>query len=372
VFWVQILMSSEEIHVKRVKVVVSDFHLGSGHRNPDGSINILEDFFHDREFIEFLEFYSSGTYEDADVELIINGDFFNLLMIDYREAEPEIVTELCAYRRMQKIMDGHLAMMNAMKHFASLPLKRVTFVMGNHDPGILFPSIQDLIRQYVGLETKFVLDSYEFDGIYIEHGNQYEVANAFDRSEYFLTKNLPEPILNQPWGTYFLVHVVNGIKRKRRHFDKVLPFSNYLRWLIIYDLRFFFKIAWKIILFFFISRFKNDPRRNTSFRQTLEILLEAPVFPDLDEAAEKILLTRQDIRVVIFGHNHRPTFKEVLPGKQYINTGTWNEMTHLDLDRLGTRLQCTFALIEYFEAGPQATLKVWKGKPRRSVEADVA
>lgn len=359
---------------KKIKLVVSDFHLGAGHRNPDGSVNILEDFFHDREFIEFLEYYSTGDFEDAEVELILNGDFFNLLMIDFEEPDPDVVTELIAIRRMRRIMEGHKAVMNALRYFHSLPKKSISFVMGNHDPGILFPSVQDLIRSYVGEDTRFFLDFYFFDGIYIEHGNRYEVANSFDRSKYFLTKNLPEPVLNQPWGTYFLVHVINTVKRNKPHFDKVLPFGTYLKWLLLYDKRFFLKIFWMILRFFFTSRFRNDPRRNTSFRQTLKILLEAPVFPDLDDAAERILLTRDDVHTVIFGHNHRPTHRQFAPGKEYINTGTWNEMTHLDLDRLGTRLVCTFALIEYEETQtkPRVSLKVWNGKRRLCIEADVA
>jgi UDP-2,3-diacylglucosamine pyrophosphatase LpxH len=313
----------------RMKLVVSDFHLGAGHRNRDGSVNILEDFFHDREFIEFIQYFSSGANENAEVELILNGDFFNLLMIDFDEVDPDVLTELVVLRRMKRIMDGHRATMNALKYFQSLPGKSLTFVMGNHDPGILFPSVQELIRLNTGESTRFFLESYEFDGIYIEHGNQYEVANRFDRSRYFLTEGLPEPILNQPWGTLFLVHVINDIKRRKPHFDKVLPFGSYLKWLLIYDFRFGIRVIFKILKFFFKSKFLKDPRRKNALRHTLKILLEAPVFPDLDASAEQILMTREDIHTVIFGHNHRPVFRQFAPGKEYVNTGTWNEMTHL-------------------------------------------
>lgn len=356
----------------KVKVVVSDFHLGAGHRNPDGSLNILEDFFHDREFIEFIEYFSAGIYESAEVEIIMNGDFFNLLMIDYQEIDPDVITELVALRRMQRIMDGHKATMNALRYFQSMPGKSLTMVMGNHDPGILFPSVQNLIRQYMGENIKFFLEAYEFDGIYIEHGNQYEIANAFDRNQYFLSENLPQPVINQPWGTLFLVHVVNRIKRQKRHFDKVLPFGTYLRWLLLYDPRFGFGVVRKIISFFFRSRFRNDPRRKNSLRQTLKILMEAPLFPDLDEAAERILVTRDDIHTVIFGHNHRPTFRQIAPGKEYVNTGTWNEMTNLEVDRFGSRLLCTFALIEYTGRKPQVSLKIWRGRKKLLAESDVA
>jgi len=359
--------------VSKIKLVVSDFHLGAGHRNRDGSINILEDFFHDREFIEFLQYFSSGVYENAEVELILNGDFFNLLMIDYEEIDPDVITELNALRRMKIIMEGHRATMNALRYFQSLSKKNITFVMGNHDPGILFPSVQELIRSFTGEATRFFLVAYEFDGVYVEHGNQYESSNSFDRNQYFLTEGLPEPVLNQPWGTLFLVQVVNKIKRRKPHFDKVLPFGTYLKWLLLYDFRFGMSVIGKIVSFFFKSRFRTDPRRKTSLRQTFKILLEAPVFPDLDESAEQILETRDDIRTVIFGHNHRPTFRQFGSGKEYINTGTWNEMTHLDVDRLGSRLVCSFALIEYgVGLSPQASLKVWKGKRKLTSEVDVA
>jgi UDP-2,3-diacylglucosamine pyrophosphatase LpxH len=357
---------------RKIKLVVSDFHLGAGHRNPDGSLNILEDFFHDREFIEFIEYFSTSTYEDADVELILNGDFFNLLMIDFDEIDPDVITERVALRRMQRIMDGHKAVMNALRYFAALPRKSLVMVMGNHDPGILYSSVQVLIRSYVGENVRFFLESYEFDGVYIEHGNQYEIANAFDRHQYFLTNHLPQPVINQPWGTLFLVHVVNRIKREKPHFDKVLPFGTYLKWLMIYDSRFGLSVVFKIIRFFFRSRFKNDPRRKNSLAQTFRILKEAPLFPDLDDAAEKILQTRDDIHTVIFGHNHRPIFRRFGPQKSYVNTGTWNSMTNLEVDRLGSRLECTFALIDYSSGRPQVSLKIWRGKRKLTDEADVA
>jgi len=354
---------------------VSDFHLGAGHRNRDGTLNILEDFFHDREFIEFLQHFGSKDYEDFEIELILNGDFFNLLQIDFDEIDADILSELTILRRMRRILDGHRATMNALKFFQSLPGRSVAYVMGNHDPGILFPSVQDLVRESTGEKTRFFIESYAFDGIYVEHGNQYEAANRFERDHYFLTKNIPEPLLNQPWGTVFLVHVVNKIKRRKPHFDKVLPFSDYLKWLLVYDFRFGLSVIFDIVRFFFRSNFKGDLRRNNSLKRSFSILKEAPVFPDLDQAAARILAVRDDIHTVIFGHNHRPTFRQFSPGKEYLNTGTWNSMTHLEIDRLGTRLDCTFVLIDIavgvrervsrFGEGDVRSLEKWTS-PRRS------
>jgi UDP-2,3-diacylglucosamine pyrophosphatase LpxH len=362
--------------VKRFKLVVSDFHLGAGHRKRDGSINLLEDFFHDREFIEFLQYFGSGVYENAEVELILNGDFFNLLQVDYDEVDPEVITELVALRRMKVIMEGHRATMNALKHFQSLEGKSLTLVMGNHDPGILFPSVQDLIVKYTGSRTRFFLEAYEFDGVYVEHGNQYESANQFDRKKYFLTEGLPQPVINQPWGSHFYIQVINKIKRTKPHFDKVLPFWTYLKWTVLYDLRFGLRTIGAMIRFFLETRFSRDPRRSRSLRETFRILFgtsqSTPVSPDLDEAAEKILMTREDIHTVIFGHNHRPVFRQFGEAKEYVNTGTWNQMTHLEIDRLGSQLYCTFAMVEYFDNRPRASLKLWRGRRKSYIETDVA
>lgn len=360
----------------KTKVVVSDFHLGAGHRNLDGSLNILEDFFHDREFIEFLQFLSSGSYEASEVELVINGDFFNLLMIDFEEIDPDIVTELSALRRMTRILEGHKAVMNALKYFQSHENKSVVFIMGNHDPGIVFASVQTLIRQYIGDKTRFYLESYEFDGIHIEHGNQYEPANAFDRRAYLISDGIPEPVLNQPWGSQFYVNFINRIKRRKPHFDKVLPFWTYVKWTLLYDFKFGIRLIAQMIGFFIKTRFMKDPRRSTSFRQTLRILFgtstTSPISPDLGDAAERILMTRDDIHTVIFGHNHRPTYRQFYVGKNYVNTGTWNAMTHLDLERLGTAIFCTFALIEYVGLRPHTSLKVWKGRRKLATEVDLS
>ena len=63
----------------KLKVIVSDFHLGEGQER--GSLNPWENFHHDDKFAELLRYYSTDYYEDEDVELIINGDFFDLLQV---------------------------------------------------------------------------------------------------------------------------------------------------------------------------------------------------------------------------------------------------------------------------------------------------
>ena len=70
---------------RKLKLVLSDLHLGKGMRLPNGAINFLEGFYYDDQFVEFIHYYSSGVYRHHDIELIINGDFFDFLQVDYKE-----------------------------------------------------------------------------------------------------------------------------------------------------------------------------------------------------------------------------------------------------------------------------------------------
>src|SRR6476659_5988066 len=86
----------------RLKLVVSDFHLGKGRYFADGTQNILEDFIYDKEFAEFLTYYRTGKYEEADVELILNGDILNLLQMDSWGVHTHLITERSVIRAVHK------------------------------------------------------------------------------------------------------------------------------------------------------------------------------------------------------------------------------------------------------------------------------
>ena len=107
--------------MRRIKLVVNDFHLGKGVLLKDGTVNILEDFRHGRAFVEFLEYYRSGDFADADVELIINGDFLNLLQIDYLGIHTYLVTEKMVAHFTRAIIAGHSDVFEALRQFAEAP-----------------------------------------------------------------------------------------------------------------------------------------------------------------------------------------------------------------------------------------------------------
>jgi predicted phosphodiesterase len=83
----------------------------------------------------------------------------------------------------------------------------------------------------------------------------------------------------------------------------------------------------------------------------------------LHKEAKRILLTHKDCRIVVFGHTHQHLYMKFAPGKEYFNTGTWNEKISLEVGSLGRTLRLTYVSLEYDKEGtPHGSLKEWKGR----------
>ncbi len=351
--------------MKKIKLVVSDFHLGWGARLANGSLNPQEDFRRGRQFVEFLSYFSSGDYATTEVELVINGDFFNILAIQPGDEAPALITETVALRKLEAILAGHPKVFEALAQFSRSFLHHVVFVVGNHDPGLLFSSFQGRLRALLGERISFHKRVYAVDGIHIEHGNQYFADNRYDEENYFLSDELDEPVVNLPWGSQFLIHFLYPIKAKRPYIDQVFPFSLYLRWALVNDTGFALKVFFKLVWFFLTYRFWQHPNRRSPFRETLRILKEITFSPRLDREAERILKENSACRAVVFGHTHQARHIQLAAGKEYLNTGTWNELISLDVGSTGRTSRLTFGLVEYLESGvPRLSLKEWKGTYR--------
>jgi UDP-2,3-diacylglucosamine pyrophosphatase LpxH len=356
---------------KRIKLVISDLHLGCGLILENGQLNSLEEFYFDEKFAEFLHFYTTGKYADAEVELILNGDIFNFLQIDYRGHFLTVITESMTVELLDRIVRGHPRFFKALRELSAREGSSVTYVVGNHDQGMLWPKAREYLNQVLGTPVRFRSLVYFFDGVHVEHGHMHEAANRLDPRKFFLKRNLPEPILNLPLGSHFFVEVVLRIKHHYPHVDKIRPFDRMIRWAMINE-------PWQMLkgfgsLFRYVAKslFSSDPRRAFPLKQLIQVFLESAVFPDLSEAARRIL---QDDRVhtVIFGHSHVYQYRQWGHDMEYFNTGTWTDLTSLDIASLGKITKLTYVLFEYPEEGdrPRGRLKEWHGYHR--IEEDVA
>ncbi len=348
---------------RRLKLVVSDFHLGKGPYREDGSVNVFEDFRQDGKFAEFLDYHRDGEWEDADVELIVNGDFFNLLSLDLDGRLQDAITERIAVEKTEAILRGHPVVFEALARFARSERRSVLFLMGNHDPGLLFQGVRDAVSRRVGGDHRFLLDGYDFDGVHVEHGMQREPMNAFNPERYFRERN-GEQFLNLPLGSRYIIHVLNEEKAQRPYIDKVAPFSNYYRWAIFNDPTAVLRISARSVHFAISAALQRIPHLDPMpLAELAKRILRYTAFPSLEHEARH-LLARKGYHTVIMGHTHVPLYREYARDKVYLNTGTWNPMTSLDVGSLGRTEQLTYAHVEYVDGRPRARLREWRGISR--------
>ena len=168
----------------------------------------------------------------------------------------------------------------------------------------------------------------------------------------------------------FFVDLVLKIKQEYPHVDKIRPFERMMRWALFNEFRMTLKWIFYLILFFIRMIFSTDSKRTWGIKPLTKIILESAVFPDLSSAAKKIL---EDDRThtVVFGHTHVYQYRQFSDGKEYFNSGTWTDLTSLDISTLGKVTKMTYILIEYPEEKdrPFGRLKEWHGYHR--VEGDV-
>lgn len=361
-----------------LKLVISDVHIGAG--NPAGEFNPYEDFHYDSVMAEFLDHYSTDAFAERDVELIINGDFLDPLKVPINGAFPDRITNNIALLKVSAILNGHPVVTQALRRFVSRPNKSITYIMGNHDMEIAFPSVQQLFRSVVGApdfqdRIRFRVFEPHYDlpgGVRVCHGQQYEALNKVNLQRLFLTRGYAEPILNLPWGSIFLVRVLMPVKAERPYINLVHPFGRYLAVAMLTDTSMALPATARAVYHFFKTRFVEARKRAVSFQQTLRILREeAVVTPDLEVAAVAMFDEDPTLTAIIMGHSHTAKVRRYKKrGAMYINTGTWTKLISLDLPDLGVHTRFTYAVVDYPDAGtkPAVGLFRWFGQQHPYME----
>ena len=355
---------------KKIKIIVSDMHLGNGRILEDGAVNKLEEFFFGEKFAELLDYYTSGPFRDYHVELIINGDFLNFLQVDYRGHFLTVFTEEVSLEILKKIVRGQPEVFESLRKFGANPDHRITYIVGNHDQAMLWPQLRSYLNEVVGVSVHYRSLVYFFDGVHVEHGHMYEAANSVDPKKFFLKKDLPVPILNLPFGSHFFIDFVMKIKEEYPHIDKIRPFRFLIHWGLLHQFWFTIRTSFSLILYFMKFLFIRGSRRHFPMGRVLKVFFESAIFPDLSEPARKIL-NDERIHTVIFGHTHVYQYRQWSHEKEYFNTGTWTELVSLDAKSLGKITKLTYVLVEYPDQAvrPFCRLKEWKGYHR--IEEDI-
>ncbi len=358
------------------KLIISDCHLSAG-RFFEGRFNPHEDFVFDQEMVEFFEYFSTGPYGEGPfgpvrVELILNGDFFDFLNVPFRGEFPEDITEEIALAKLEAAMAAHPKVMAGLRKFASKPNKTVTYLVGNHDAELFFPAVRErIVREWdpegkpVSSKIKVIADRdrIEFEeGLEIRHGNQFEASNQLDFSNPFLKIGDGRTILNIPWGSIYILKIINRMKWERAHLDKIRPVKVFALLGLIFDPVFTLRFIMLSFYYFVKTRVMGRSSTLFGFRRTLQtVFQDRSYFLDLEDQAFEMLVRNPRLHTVVMGHTHLPMHRVYANGRQYLNSGTWTKMVHLDWKYLGEPMHRTFVLVTIRNGEVKAELNQWAG-----------
>jgi UDP-2,3-diacylglucosamine pyrophosphatase LpxH len=354
--------------VKQV-LVLSDLHIGAGHRK--GQVNLYDDFREDARFEQLLARYGNGKHAEDEAHLVLNGDIFDLLKVSVNGQFPDAITERLALMKLDQCVKGHPRVMAALTGFLKNEKNQLTFQPGNHDMEFFFPGVQRYFcKAITGEESHprvhFISETPFFeleDGIQIHHGHQFEAIHTMDFKKLFLTRGHREPILNLPWGSLFILNVINELLEERPYLDKVMPFWPLFVTGILFDTRFSAKLISKTALAYLQARINPVSWQKRPFDNLTKFLRRnVRFFEALDHFAHRIL-KHPSVNVVFMGHTHCEMVRTYPREKIYVNTGSWVPMTNLKLSNLGQSLALHYGLVKWNKAGqPRAALMRWHGK----------
>lgn len=362
---------------EKIILVISDLHLGAGHMIK-GKRNFLEDFHFDNELIEFLQYYSTGEYEDVKVELIINGDFFDFLSVPFVEYfDDEFWSEEASLEKLRMIMRAHSDVLNALKEFIKSDLKKIVYILGNHDAELVFDSLKEEFIEFFSeyrdrIHLSKSLKTYQpVKGVFIQHGHQYEHAHDYDHSESVIENLDGKKFFIPSWGSYYVTNVINKYKQERFFINSVRPIKHFLIHGLLFDTFFTMRFILSNIYYFIMVRFWYFILAKNNFRQLFEsIVKELKLFQDYETLTREFFSTEPDSKVLIVGHSHNPTLRIFSDGTTFINTGTWTKMVNLDLGKWSDDNALTYAKIlvknenfqiNDFEKNVEVDLKKWLG-----------
>jgi predicted phosphodiesterase len=359
-------------------LVISDLHLGAG-RMIRGRRNLLEDFHHDSEFIDFLRYYSSDQFFEREVEIIINGDFLDFLAVPFVEYfDDEFWSEEAAMEKLKMIIHAHKDVFSALRNFLSKPHKKIVYIIGNHDAEMIFDSLKVEFKKAIGDPPvqKFLMRNdlqlyIPVAGVYIQHGHQYEQAHDFVPELSLITAADHKRYFNPPWGSYYVMNVINKYKQERFFINAVRPIKHFLIHGLLFDTFFTVRFILSNIYYFFMVRFWHYFLLKIDWKTILaDLRKELELFQDYESLTRDFFQQKPQAKVLVVGHTHNPIFRLYSDGTTFINTGTWTNMVNLELGHLQHSQALTYAQfdifgtnfdIQDFENHVEVDLKVWTG-----------
>lgn len=286
----------------RLLVVFSDVEMGAGGPH--------DDFPHSDFLGSLLLGYNEGSLASLPVELVFNGDTFDLFKTPFEGAFPRLITREIALGKLEAILAAHPAFCAAIREFLahSGAPRRVHFVAGNHDAELAFPEVQERVRERCGGDPRITFPGLELriGRVHIEHGSQHDPLFRMNPDELLLEVE-GESVLNISWGAAALLDTLMPLKDLLYFHDRLKPKSAVLE--LLPEIReLMLERFWGYWLRDFWRGYIGDPTRRLTWGMLKEIAWRfgsknPEVMPN-DELARR-LTSEDDVLLYVVGHQHQ-------------------------------------------------------------------
>ncbi len=365
-------MERETASPEKEIVVIGDIEMGAG--------NLTDDFISDQLLSGLIMELAERPHP---VDLVLNGDTFDFLKCPSKLKPvthyPRHITEEVSLAKLRLIHRAHLPVFEALARFVSggevsggelagglasrpasrkgeVPVgresrqsgeserepkwnqkvepkgkKNIYFILGNHDPDLVYEEVQEEIRSLLGnppLErVRFPGLRYEGQGVYVEHGHQYDFVFKMNFEKLFL-KHRDNSILNLPFVSFGLISHFMRLKEENPFIERIFPRPELLthhrviaRKINSGTLGYFFKS-----LLYYPFRFYSDPTYTFPTGLVREFYHRLrTVHWDVDNITN-IMLKNREVKkeVIVLGHIHEKRIAKG-PKRVVIHPGSWRD-----------------------------------------------
>lgn len=314
----------------RLLVVLSDLELGAG--------GLLDDYPDDPFLGALIRSFNAAPYDALAVDLVLNGDTFDLLKTPYRGEHPRHITADVAVGKLVRVVAAHPIFFEALRAFLSHPraARRVHFVVGNHDPELFFPAVQTTLRALLGHDEtiRFPGLSLDIGDVHIEHGQQGDPLFRMEADKPFVDHG-GTPILNLPFASVALLDVAMPLQALLCFHDRVKPRDAVFALL---------PEVWEVLSARYWSYWTRDYWRGwfsdadpvkrvswTLLREVASRFGSRNADSTIDASWQRSLLLDTNHRLSLVGHTHEASWS-TLADRKVLVTGTFRHEFTIDAD----------------------------------------
>jgi UDP-2,3-diacylglucosamine pyrophosphatase LpxH len=189
-----------------------------------GTGGVSDDFPQSESVIEVLARYDDAPYDAIEVVFVFNGDTFDFLKTSVDGKYTHHVDLNIARRKFARIAQAHSGFLNGLADRLQQPRRSVHFVVGNHDPELLFIGVQQDLALWLRAPGRVFVHpwAYTTGDVRIEHGSQGDSLFRMDPAQPFI-KYDGRDVIAYPWGSVALLDVAMPMQPTLYHVDRLKP-----------------------------------------------------------------------------------------------------------------------------------------------------